>query len=161
MASIIRKTLGSYSILLRRLKSKTAALIGRGDDFNTRSVGRRLKRNAGVVVNGCLASGLLRSRDRQTAVECARAYPKCVAFWNKVLDDEKATIAERMMASDRLMDRAFGKAPQPVRGALDQRTRGSWRLGDVALCGAAQRAPVRIGFLCADRVVVDQYEVER
>jgi len=59
MASIIRKTLGSYSILLRRSKSKTAALIGRGDDFNAKSVGRRLKRNAGVVVNGCLASGTL------------------------------------------------------------------------------------------------------
>jgi hypothetical protein len=29
------------------------------------------------------------------------------------------------------------------------------------LCGAAQRAPVRIGFLCAGRVVVDQDEVER
>jgi hypothetical protein len=91
----------------------------------------------------------------------ARAYPKCVAFWNKVLDDEKATIAARMMASDRLMDRAFDKVPQPVHGALDQRTRGSRRRGDVALCGAAQRAPVCIGFLCAGRVVVDQDEVER
>ena len=56
MASIIRKTLGSYSILLRRSEVKDrAALIGRGDDFNAKSVGRRLRRNAGVVVNDCLA----------------------------------------------------------------------------------------------------------
>ena len=59
MASIIRKTLGVIASCSVALKSKTAALIGRGDDFNAKSVGCRLKRNAGVVVNGCLASGTL------------------------------------------------------------------------------------------------------
>jgi hypothetical protein len=59
MASIIRKTLGVIASCSVALKSKTAALIGRGEDFNAKSVGRRLKRNAGVVVNGCPASGTL------------------------------------------------------------------------------------------------------
>jgi hypothetical protein len=59
MASIIRKTLGSYSILLRRSEVQDRGADSRGDDFNAKSVGRRLKRNAGVVVNGCLASGTL------------------------------------------------------------------------------------------------------
>jgi hypothetical protein len=52
MASIIGKTLGSYSILLRRSEVQDRGADSRGDDFNAKSVGRRLKRNAGVVVNG-------------------------------------------------------------------------------------------------------------
>ena len=46
------KLLGVIASCSVALKSKTAALIGRGDDFNAKSEGRRLKRNAGVVVNG-------------------------------------------------------------------------------------------------------------
>jgi hypothetical protein len=50
------------------------------------------------------------------ATEAARLYPKVIAFWNEVLENEKKnyTTAERLEASDRIMAYGFGKPPQAI-----------------------------------------------
>jgi hypothetical protein len=47
------------------------------------------------------------------ATEAARLYPKVIAFWTEVLENEKNnyTTAERLEASDRIMAYGFGKPP--------------------------------------------------
>jgi hypothetical protein len=52
----------------------------------------------------------------QMATEAVRLYPKVIAFWNEVLENEKKnyTTAERLEASARIMAYGFGKPPQAI-----------------------------------------------
>ena len=65
-----------------------------------------------------------RSLRLQMATEAARLYPKVLAFWAEVLENEKKnyTIAERLEASDRIMAYGFGKPPQAIEAHFQERT---------------------------------------
>src|SRR4029077_2280758 len=64
-----------------------------------------------------------RSMRLQMATEAARLYPKVIAFWNEVLENEKKnyTTAERLEASDRIMAYGFGKPPQAIEAHFQER----------------------------------------
>jgi hypothetical protein len=64
-----------------------------------------------------------RSLRLQMATEAARLYPKVIAFWAEVLENEKKnyTTAERLEASDRLMAYGFGKPPQAIEAHFQER----------------------------------------
>jgi hypothetical protein len=61
--------------------------------------------------------GLAGRRARSPSLTAAaRHYPKVIAFWAEVLENEKKnyTTAERLEASDRIMAYGFGKPPQAI-----------------------------------------------
>ena len=64
-----------------------------------------------------------RSLRLQMATEAARLYPKVLAFWEEVLENEKEnyTTAERLEASDRIMAYGFGKPPQAIEAHFQER----------------------------------------
>ena len=51
-------------------------------------------------------------------------YPKVIAFWTEVLENEKNnyTTAERLEASDRIMAYGFGKPPQAIEAYFQEKT---------------------------------------
>jgi hypothetical protein len=52
---------------------------------------------------------------RYRVMELAAAYtPEIIEFWGRVFRDEKAPLTARLHASDRLMERAYGKPAQAV-----------------------------------------------
>ena len=66
-----------------------------------------------------------RSQRLQMAVAAAQLYPKVIAFWAEVLENEKEnyTTAERLEASDRIMAYGFGKPPQAIAAHFQQQTK--------------------------------------
>src|SRR5262245_65771014 len=59
--------------------------------------------------------GIMERLERYRIAErCAQVTPQIVDFWKSVALNKKLPIAVRMMAADRLMERAFGKAAVAV-----------------------------------------------
>ena len=46
--------------------------------------------------------------------KCARTTDKCISLWESMVDNPNCPWVLRLAASDRLMDRGFGKPPQAV-----------------------------------------------
>jgi len=56
-----------------------------------------------------------RPKSDRTVMEMARIYgPRAIEVLAEVMNDPKATATARAMAADRILDRAYGRAPQAI-----------------------------------------------
>jgi hypothetical protein len=93
-------------------------------------------------------SGNLAGRPKldKTITELARAHgPRAIEVLVEVMNDEKATATARAMAADRILDRAYGRAPQAIGvsvGGVGARPIADYSDEELsAIIAAAQPAP--------------------
>src|SRR5215467_2694968 len=88
-----------------------------------------------------------RPKQDQTVTELARAHgPRAIEVLAEVMNDPKATATARAMAADRILDRAYGRAPQAIGlsvGGVGARPISDYSDEELsAIIAAAQPAPL-------------------
>jgi hypothetical protein len=77
------------------------------------------KRRVGRPMTTCMGINERVKRYR-LAERCAEFTPQVIALWKQIVEDKNLPYVLRLMAADRLMDRAFGRPATAV--SVDQTT---------------------------------------
>ena len=89
-----------------------------------------------------------RPKSDRTVMELARIYgPRAIEVLAEVMNDPKATATARAMAADRILDRAYGRAPQAIGlsvGGVGARPIADYSDEELsAIIATAQAAPLK------------------
>src|SRR5262252_3335576 len=81
------------------------------------------------------------SKAKRTITELAREIaPKALRTLEKIMDDPKSTSTARAIAADRVLDRAYGKAPQAIGVVVSGQAKKASEYTDAELAAIVARA---------------------